>query len=118
MTGSTVRAGALDRQVSIQQRTLSQDSFGQQLQVWSEIKKVYAGIEALSGGERLAAQSLASEVTHRFTVRYDAIFADPKVVAAYRIVYNSRIFDVQDCENIDESNRLIQLMASEGLTLG
>jgi SPP1 family predicted phage head-tail adaptor len=113
-----LRAGSLTRLVSIQQRTVTQDSYGGQSQTWTEIKKVYAGMESLSGTERAAAQAVSTDISHRFTVRYDAIFADPKLVAAYRIVYQTRIFDIQASMNLDEANHVIELLAAEGMTLG
>jgi SPP1 family predicted phage head-tail adaptor len=113
-----IRAGDLTRLISIQQRATTTDGFGQQLQTWSELKKVYALIEALQGNERLAAQSISSEVSHRITVRYDAIFVDPRVVAQYRAVYNGRVFNIQACLNVDEGDRMVELTVSEGLNDG
>ncbi|KVG31449.1 phage head closure protein [Burkholderia diffusa] len=113
-----MRAGQLNRLVAIQQRSTVRDSFGQQVEAWTTIKSVYAYIEALSGSERAAAQSITTDVSHRFTVRYDAMYADPRVAATYRIVYASRIFDINAALNIDESNRTVELLASEGLTNG
>ena len=113
-----MRAGQLNRLVAVQQRSTARDSFGQQVEAWTTIKSVYAYIEALSGNERAAAQSISTDVSHRFTVRYDAIFADPRVVATYRIVYAGRIFDIAAALNVDESNRTVELLANEGLTNG
>ena len=115
---SRIRAGDLSRLISIQQRTTSQDTFGQQLTTWTEIKKVYALIEALSGTEKLAAQSISTDVSHRITVRYDAIFADPITTSGYRAVYNNRIFNILASMNVDEGDRMIELQAGEGLNRG
>lgn len=118
MTAARLRGGELNRLISIQQRSTSQDGFGQQLTTWTEVKKVYALIEALTGNERIAAMSVSADVSHRITVRYDAIFADPRVVAAYRAVYNGRVFNIQASMNIDEANRTVELLAAEGLNNG
>jgi SPP1 family predicted phage head-tail adaptor len=113
-----VRAGALTRPVSVESRSTQRDSFGGQSTVWTPVKTVYAAIEALSGSELVAAQQFATEVSHRFTVRYDAIFADPKAATAYRLVYRGRIFNITAPLNIDEADRTIELLASEGLNNG
>ncbi|ARK56304.1 head-tail adaptor protein [Burkholderia pseudomallei] len=118
MTTAHLRAGQLNRVVSIQQRSTTQDTFGGLPESWSEIAQVYALIEALSGYEKMAAESVASGVSHRITVRYAPMFDDPKVVATYRIVYKSRIFDVQASMNVDEGDHIIELLATEGMTLG
>ncbi|MCA8248078.1 phage head closure protein [Burkholderia multivorans] len=115
---TSMRSGQLTRLVTVQQRDTARDSFGQQVESWSTVKSVYAYIEVLNGSERAAAQSVATDVSHRFTVRYDAIFADPRVVATYRIVYATRIFDIHAALNVEESNRTIELLASEGFTNG
>ncbi|TCG08375.1 head-tail adaptor protein [Paraburkholderia steynii] len=114
----SVRAGTLDRGISVQQRTTQRDSFGQQIIAWSEIKTVYAHIEALTGSERDAAMSISADISHRITVRYDDIWSDPKTVAAYRIVYGTRTFNINAPMNIDEANRLVELLCTEGLTYG
>jgi SPP1 family predicted phage head-tail adaptor len=108
----------LNRLVMVQEREMTQDSFGGQSIDWTDVKQVYAKIRALTGKEIFAAQAVQSEVTHEIIVRYDAIFADPKVAAAYRLVYNSRIFDVSACMNEDEADQVITLLATEGLSDG
>lgn len=113
-----IRSGILTRLIGIQQRVTVQDSFGQQQEIWTTVKQVYALIEALNGTERAAAQTVLTDVSHRITVRYDAIFADPRVVAAYRALYNGRIFIIQAALNVDEGNQIIELMAAEGMTNG
>ena len=113
-----LRRGELNRYVAIQSRTQATDSFGGQSETWTTIKSVYAKIEALSGRELVAANAVATEVSHRITVNYDAIFSDPRIVATYRVLYGTRIFDVEACLNIDEENRVIELLALEGMTLG
>jgi SPP1 family predicted phage head-tail adaptor len=113
-----VRGGELNRLVSIQRRGTTRDEFGQQVTTWAEVKKVYAFIEPLAGNERIAAMSVSTDVSHRITVRYDAIFADPRVVAAYRVVYGARTFNIQTSMNLDEANRTIELLAAEGMNDG
>jgi SPP1 family predicted phage head-tail adaptor len=115
---AAMRGGQLTRYIAIQQRGTSRDTFGQQVETWTTLKSVYAYIEALSGNDRAAAQSIATDVSHRVTVRYDAIFDDPRVAATYRILYGSRVFHIQAALNVDESNRTIELLATEGLNYG
>lgn len=115
---TNLRGGTLTRTIQIQSRSATKDSFGGQSMTWTTIKTVYAAIEALSGTEKMAAQSFSTDVSHKVTVRYDAIFADPKQVATFRILYGTRIFNIQAALNVDEANRVIELLASEGLNNG
>lgn len=114
-----IRAGDLRHLVSVQRRDEATDSFGQQAISWVELKEVYAQIEGLSMREMVAAKSVASEVTHQITVRYDdELWADPRQAAKYRIVYAERYFDLHGTINEDERNRTITLLASESLARG
>lgn len=113
-----MRAGTLNRLIDIQHQVASKDSFGGETFGWATLKSVYAGIEALSGNELMAAMSFSTDVSHRITVRYDDIFSDPRVTATYRVQYGARIFNVEAGLNLDEGNRTLQLICSEGLNLG
>lgn len=113
-----IRAGDLKRYISIESRATTTDASGGQTFTWSAVKSVYAKIEPLTGHELVAAQQLRAEISHRFTVRYDAIFADPKQVAQYRINYNNRVFDVKAAMNFEEDGVYLELLAEEGVTQG
>lgn len=109
-----MRAGELRRRVTIQQRVTTQDTFGGQSQTWADFAAhVPAAIEPLSGRELMTAQSTQSEVSHRITIRYL-----PGVTAAMRIVYQGRYFNISAVMNIEERNREMQILASEGLNNG
>ena len=114
-----LRAGALNRLVSVQARDTTKDSFGGQVTTWTEVKQVWAQIETLSVAARTAAAALQTEVTHQITVRFDAdLWGDPKLAATFRIVYGGRCFDIQGMDNQDERNRVVVLNAIEGLSPG
>jgi len=113
-----IRAGDLNRLVSLQKRSTKQDAFGGVTECWDEIKKVYAKIEGLAGRELEIAQSTFTDVTHKITVHYDPVFEDPKTVAAYRMQYRARIFDLRVSMIVDEADTIVEIMASEGLTRG
>lgn len=114
-----MHAGNLRSLVSVQSRSATLDSYGQQSTTWTEVKKVYAHIAGLSGRELVAAQAANAEVSHEIVVRWDgALWADPKVAAAYRLVLGSRVFDIHSVVNVDERNRMVTLQAAEGLNQG
>ncbi len=112
------RSGELNRRVRLQQRNISQDSFGERTQSWSDVMTVWAAIEPLAGRELEVAQKISSEVTHRITVRYQAQLTDTRAVAGLRALYKSRIFNLQAALNEDEANVRIHLLAAEGLNEG
>ena len=113
-----IRAGDLRRRITIQQRSTTQDGFGQQAVTWTDLLTTWAHIESLSGNQLNKAQSIYSEVTHKITVRWQLALNDIKVVGSYRILYGTRIFDVGADMNVDERNRVIELLSKEGLNDG
>lgn len=114
-----MRIGNLRRRITFQARSGVVDSFGQQQTSWVDLlTAVPAELEALAGRELQVAQAINAEVTHRVTVRYHPQLANPVAVAAMRIVYGARIFNILASMNVDERNREIELMASEGLNQG
>ncbi len=112
------RPGNLRHNITIQQRGITTDSFGQQVTTWSDLITVWASIEALTAREILAAQAVQSQVSHKITLRYRPELSSPMAVAAMRVVYSGRYFNISGAVNIDERNINIELLVSEGLNLG
>lgn len=117
-------AGALRRRIAIQRRATSKDASGQQVTTWSDVLTgVPADIESLDGRELMTAQAINAELTHKIVIRYHPLMADPVKTAALRAVYQAaggvrRIFNIQSAMNVDERNRTIEMLASEGLNEG
>jgi SPP1 family predicted phage head-tail adaptor len=118
VNGFVVRSGNLRRRLTFQTRQTTQDALGQQSTTWTDAFTVWGEIDALTGRELIAAQSVQSSVTHTITVRYRPELQIPKVVAAMRIVYGARIFDIHAAMNEDERNRVISILAEEGVSNG
>ena len=113
-----MQAGVMRKRVTLQSRATTQDAAGQQATTWADVATFWAQVEALSGREVLAAQAIQSQVSHRISLRYSPEFASPTAVSAMRLLYAGRIFNIATCMNVDERNRTIELMASEGLNNG
>lgn len=113
-----MRAGTLRHTVSIQSRSSTIDAVGDISDSWSTVISARAEIRPLNARELFAAQATQSEVTHQITVRYRPELAAPKVAATYRVLFGSRVFDIHGVMNIDERNREIRMLCSEGLSDG
>lgn len=113
-----MRAGDLNRRAMLQERDTTLDAMGGQSTTWTDVAPLWVSIEALSARELFAAQAVQSEVSHTITARYRAEFVSPKATAARRITYAGRIYNIQGSMNIDEQNRTIELLVSEGLNNG
>lgn len=68
--------------------------------------------------EQFAAQAVQSEISHRITVRYRPELANPTSVAAMRVVYGTRVFNIIGALNIDERHAIVEISATEGLNDG
>lgn len=113
-----MQAGKLRKTIVFQRRDTSRDSVGEQVTTWSDVAQVRAEIIPLSGRELLAAQAVRSELSHQITVRYASFLADPLEVAKMRILYGTRRFNIHSANNLDELNRQVTLLVSEGLNDG
>ena len=113
-----MQAGDLRRFVSFQAKSSTLDSFGQQVETWTDVFTAWAQIQALSANEILAAQAVNSRVTHTITVRYRAEFANPAQIAALRVLYSGRVFNISGMLNVDERNAEVELPCYEGLNGG
>ena len=113
-----VNSGTLRHRITLQRRSTSVDSFGAQSTSWVTAAVVWASIESSAGKELMAAQAMAIDQPATITLRWQPMFADPKAVAALRILYGTRIFNIHSSNNPEERNRVLVLLCSEGLNDG
>ena len=111
-------AGMFRKSVKFQTRDGAVDSYGQQVTTWTDAFTTRASIEPLSAREVFAAQAVQSEVSHRITVRYRSQLANPTAVAAMRVLYGTRVFNIVGALNINERHGIVEISASEGLNDG
>jgi len=103
-------AGDLNRRITIQRRQAGQDGYGQRLAGWDNVITCWAAITPLSGRELITAQAVQAETTHEITIRHR-----PGIVAAMRVLYGARRFDVHSVIDPDTSHHTLTLLCSEGL---
>jgi SPP1 family predicted phage head-tail adaptor len=118
-----IAAGNLRHRVTVQKSTITLDGVGSQTVTWSDVAPpMWVEILPFTGREQFSADAMQAEVSHVISARYQALFADPKAVAAMRIVAVrngvTRIFNIHACMNVDELNAEVRLLCSEGLNSG
>ena len=64
------RIGKLRHRLTIEQETRVADGGGGSTSVWALVAEVWAAMEAMSGGERVAADRIAGEVRCLITIRH------------------------------------------------
>ena len=103
-----MRAGRLRHRVTLQSKSESLDGFGEPARTWSNDATVYAAIEPLSGRERLTADQVRADVSHRILIRHR-----DNVSPANRITHSSRTFEIISVSNFDERDIRLELLCTE-----
>lgn len=81
--------GRLDRRITIEQPTASQDAYGEPVESWGALATVWAQVQPLRGEERFEAQQVGAERTVRFRIRYRS-----DVTEQMRVVYDGDVYDI------------------------
>jgi SPP1 family predicted phage head-tail adaptor len=100
--------GKLRHRVTLQSLGSTQDGFGQTVETWANVANVWADIQPGRGREFFAAQQTNAELTHEIVIRYRA-----SVAPTWRVLYGTRIFDIQQVQNTGEADRRLLLMCIE-----
>lgn len=115
MSTTPVRAGRLDKLVSIEAPADTVDKYGDPVAGWAEIAKASAHIRPMGVSERLASLQMQSGQTHVVTTRYTAALAAAK--GEWRILFKGRVFQlVGQPRNPDEANVSLVFDCTEGPT--
>jgi SPP1 family predicted phage head-tail adaptor len=101
--------GKLSKRVAIQSQTITRNDVGEAIETWATIKTVYASIKPLSARELLRADQLQATATTRMIMRDNGVTIKP----SYRILWDSRIYDINAINNIDERGHTIELLCTE-----
>ncbi len=86
---SELRAGALDRRVTLRAKSLANDASGQAIETWADLATVWAEKRDLRGREYLAAQAVNAEVETLFRIRWRS-----DVTPANRLTYDGKDYDI------------------------
>lgn len=131
-----VRAGKLNRRITIQKKTLTQDATGADIPIFTDYKTVWASIVPLIGKEFNGARQINSEITHLIKIRYDSelfierypvgddVFIEENsgriegVFPKWRIKYGSRYFDVLFALDSEERHFFVTLQCREVVNSG
>lgn len=88
-----MRAGRLDRSITIQQKTVTRTTLGDETESWADLATVWSEVIPMSGREyfNAQAQQVVVEEQLRFRIRYFAAAASDTEL---RISYNSKVYDI------------------------
>lgn len=108
-----MRSGTLRKRITIQRRSQSVDEYGGQSGAWQDLATVWGSFEPTGGKEDAQSGQVRAVATFKIGLRYFA-----GLTAADRLVYNGRIFDIVNINDIEELHREFDITAREGQNNG
>jgi len=90
-----VKAGTLNRRITIQQATTSADGYGEPIASWSSLAEVWAEVLPLTVNERFQAQQINPEATVKMRLRHR-----DDVTIHMRVLYEGVYYDIQGVTEI------------------
>ncbi len=105
-----MRTGRLRTRLHIEEAAETRTSDGGVSPGWSSIGTAWAWVRGLRGRELFSAQQINPQTTHKVTMHYRG-----GLTSANRLVdkTSSRIFNIESVVNIDERNRVLELICTE-----
>jgi len=104
-----MRAGELNKRVTLQIKTVTRTSSGAENPVWQSVATVWARfMDNVTGGEFFDAEKVNSEITQKIKIRYRS-----NVKPSMRAKYGNRYFDILLVENVREENKELILKCKE-----
>jgi SPP1 family predicted phage head-tail adaptor len=103
--------GALRYQISLQKQASAQDSFGGESTSWTTVLTVMAAMMDINAREGYQPGQFVAEVTHRISIHWPG--PDIAVAGGMRVLFGSRVFQIQAVENVQERNRVLHLKCLE-----
>jgi SPP1 family predicted phage head-tail adaptor len=90
-----MRAGRLDRRVTLQSRVLTRNSQGEEVVTYTDLGDVWAEKQDLRGREYFTAQQVSADISTRWRIRYVE-----GLTALNRLVYEGINYDIQHVAEI------------------
>lgn len=82
-------AGLLNRRIVIEERQTEDDEFGEPIEKWLPVAKVWANYRPTRGNEGYAAAQRFAEVQAKFHIRFRR-----DVTPTHRIAFDGRLWDI------------------------
>ena len=103
-----MKIGDLRHLIALQAYTDTVDDYGKTIRSWQTYATPWAQITPVSNSESVNGLQLNSSTTHAVMIRYR-----PDVQANHRILFGSRILNIQGVRNLDETNIALGIVCQE-----
>lgn len=99
-----MRAGTLDRRVTLLQPVPVRNAIGEETTSWQTVGQAWASVEAMPGGEGFDADRREHKRSVRITIRYR-----PGVRATWRVQHDGDVYEVTDVQEPERRETLVLL---------
>lgn len=90
-----MRAGIMDRRITVQHYTTVDDGYGNEIPTWADLATVWASVQQESGREFIQASAITPERRVVFRIRWiDGI------TTTHRVIYEGRQHDIHQVREI------------------
>lgn len=110
-----MRAGNLRHRIGIQKKSITKNSYGENVTSWTTDAIVWAAIWPVSGKEYFNAQQVQAGITHKIRIRHRTLSASTRINPECRIRYGTRYFGIKSVINPDERNIYLDIMCEESI---
>jgi len=91
-----MRAGLMDRRISIEHYTTQDDGYGNEVPTWAEMANVWAAVQQESGREFIQAAAITPERRVVFRIRW----MDGLTSTGNRVIYEGRQHDIHEVREL------------------
>lgn len=103
---------SLRHKVLLQQQTRVEDGAGGFETAWETVAVLWAAIEHKRGVEAMSGGKITSKTMVLFRLRYYA-----NITTGMRFMFQERIFNIRSIHNKGEQNRILEIVAEEGVAV-
>jgi SPP1 family predicted phage head-tail adaptor len=108
-----MKGGKLDRRITIQRRTVTQDNAGEPIETWTDLSvRRPASVAPLTGSERLVGENIIAKEQVQFRIRWSTVVADLSPLD--RIIYpssdspnESHIYDIIQASEVGRREEIM-----------
>ena len=110
-------ASKMDRRITIESRTLTQDAAGGNVETWAVLAYSWAEQVAQRGKESETAGADRAENATMWRVRYKSFLTGVSASSGYRITYKSEVFNITHAKEEGRQNtHLLTTITTEGIS--
>lgn len=105
-----MQAGDLRRRITIQSKSVSRNTVGDEVITWPTLATVWAAVEPALGREYLEGRSREAEITIKIRIRYRS-----GVKPTMRVTHGSSTYEVVSVQEVRTERRELVLMCREAI---